>query len=445
MRQRIERGKTLLVDGPACVLVYSGAVRAFGANIGVKGHVVVRFGKRIPLEATEDSEVEILLGEKGSYEIINGSTTPPSWEEAAEKILSSGDKVKVAVVGGTDSGKSSFSTYLTNVALSRGRKVALIDGDLGQSDIGPPGTLGLSIVKKSITDPSSLRPDHIIFIGITSPHSVIDRVIKGLVELRDKAQSMNSDLIIINTDGWVDGKEAVSYKRQLIKALEPSFVIIMQGKGNLEHLINALAEDGVNMLLVETPERIKRRDRDTRKAIREGLYRKYLRDAKIRSVPLSWIKLDGNLMLRGKLDQALKKRFEEILGNKIVHCEGMQDCILLVLKNGSTLTDEEKNRIYMSFNAPIKVMFEGCERGLLVSLEDDEGRFLGIGTIHSIDYERGTIKIYTNTERDFTRVRVGQIRLDERGNEVEIVSEGALYALLRRGTPPSEGTQSTPA
>lgn len=434
MRQRVERGKTLLVDGPACITLYSGAARAFGANIGVKEQVIVRFGKRIPLEAIEDSEVEILLGDKASYEIVDGSTIPPSWEETSEKILSSSNKVKVAILGGTDSGKSSFSTYLANTALSRGRRVALIDGDLGQSDIGPPGTLGLSILIKPIIDPSNLQPDDIIFIGVTSPQSVMSRVIDGLVELSNRALCVNSDFIVINTDGWVEGRDAVNYKRQLIKALEPTFTVIMQGKSELKPLVDSLIEDGANILLVHMPEKIKKRDRETRKVIREGLYRKYLRNAKIRSVPLSWIKLDGSLSIKGKLDQNLKKKFEEVLGGKVIYCEGMQDCVVLVLKYGATLSDEEKNKISASINVPIKVIFEGGERGLLVSLEDEKERFLGIGTIHSIDYEKGIIKIYTNAEKSFSRVYVGRIRLDERGNEIEIVGDPYQYILQQRGT-----------
>ncbi|MEM1515300.1 MAG: Clp1/GlmU family protein [Candidatus Bathyarchaeia archaeon] len=436
MRLRIERGKTLLVDGPACIALCSGVVRVFGANIGVKEHVIVRFGKRIPLEFLEDSEVEILLGDKASYEIIDCSSIPSSWERTCEKILSTSDKVEVVILGGTDSGKSSFFTYLANVALSRRRKIALIDGDLGQSDIGPPGTLGLSIIKRPIIDPSSLQPDQIIFVGVTSPQRVVDRVIEGLVRLKDRALEMDSNFIVINTDGWVEGRDAVDYKRQLIRALEPNFVMIMQGKGDLTTLVNSLMKENFNLLLIETPEKIKRRDRETRKAIREGLYKKYLKNAKLRSIPLSWIKLNGNLTIRGKPDQYLKKKFNEILSGKVVYCESAQDCIVLMLKNGFIIGDEEKNILSTNFHIPIKVIFEGSERGLIASLENEKGKFLGIGIIHSIDYDRGIIKVYTNSEEDFSRVHVGRIRLNEKGNEVEVIGENGVYILPQRDKAP---------
>lgn len=426
MRQKIERGRTLLVNGPACVIVRSGSLRAFGASVKVGEHVVVRIGKQIPFEAQEDSEVEVLLGNQAACEMIDEESIPLSWKEAAGIILSSKGKVEVAILGAIDSGKSSFSIYLANMALSCGRRVALVDGDLGQSDIGPPGTLGLSMVRKAVIDPSNLQPDHIVFIGVTSPQSVIDQTINGLISLRDRALNAGADFIVINTDGWVEGMDAVNYKCQLIEGLKPSFAVIVYDRDSPKPpLVDFLAKTGVNVLLIETPKNVRKRDRETRKIIRETLYKKYLRGAKVRSVTLSWVGVDGNLAIRGRFSQDLKGKIEEIIGDKAAYCEALENHVVLVLKRGSTLSDEERNKISMSLNRPVKVLYEGDERGLLVSLEDNDGTFLGIGTIYSIDYERGILKLYTNVDREFSRVRVGRIRLDEKGNEVEIVSRSA--------------------
>lgn len=42
------------------------------------------------------------------------------------------------VVGGADSGKSTFGRYLYEQQRRLGRSVAFIDGDPGQSALGPP-------------------------------------------------------------------------------------------------------------------------------------------------------------------------------------------------------------------------------------------------------------------------------------------------------------------
>lgn len=426
MRQNIEKGKALLVDGPACITLLSGAIRIFGAKIKVGDRIIVRRGRRIPIKAAEDSQLELLLGNLSSYTLIDEDPIPPTWKETTKKILSFKEKVEVVVLGGIDSGKSSFCIYLANMALNYGWNVALVDGDLGQSDIGPPGTLGLSFIKKPIIDPFNLQPDHLIFIGITSPYSVIEPTINGLVELRDKAVNAGSNFVIINTDGWIEGSDAINYKRQLVSSLKPNFIVTIQSGGELTPLIDSIVDMKIEILSIETPKNIKKRDRETRRMIRESYYKRYLGEAKIRSFPLSWIKVDGNLNIKGKLDQSLKKKIEEIIGDKILYCENSPDYIMLVLKEGTILNDEESEKLSAQFDKPIRIMRKGDEKGLLVALEDKNRKFLGIGTISSIDFDRSILKVYTNVECPVAKVHVGQIRLDEKGSEVEIVAKRFL-------------------
>lgn len=431
MRQNIEKGKTILIDGPACIALYSGALKAFGAPIKSGDHFIVRIGRRIPFEVIEDSQIEVLLGNNASYNITEEDPIPSSWKNAANRIISVNDKVEVIILGNVDSGKTSFCVYLANTALNNGRNVSLVDGDLGQSDIGPPGTLGLSVIKKPFVDPFNLNPDRMIFVGVTSPYNVVDHVINGLVKLRDEAIKMGSDFIIINTDGWVEGSAAVNYKCHLIKSLKPKFIVAIQNNNELEPIIDSLTNANIEteVLLVEVPKNVKKRDKETRKIIRETLYKKYLKNVKVRSIPLSWVKIDGNLEIKGRIDQALKRRIEEIVGNKVIYCENSQDSIILVLKEGATLTDEEKAKIAAEFSKPIKTMHAGSEKGLIVALEDEEDRLLGIGTICDIDFERGVLKVYTNVNEAISRIHIGQIRLDERGNEVEIFTKNSKTLL----------------
>lgn len=421
MRQEVKKGKTILIDGPACIALQFGSMRSFGALIKAGDHFVIRWGKRIPFEAIEDSQIEILLGNSASFSIIDEDPIPQSWKDAANRILLADGSVTVAVLGGVDSGKTSFCTYLVNSGLNSGRNVALVDGDLGQSDVGPPGTLGLSFVRKSVIDLVNLPLIDAVFIGSTSPYNVVDKIISGLLKLKCEAEKKGSDLIIVNTDGWVDGAEAIKYKCQLISSLKPKFTVVLRSEGDssLDPLISSLMSVETSLLMVETPKNIKKRDREMRRIIRETLYRRYLKDAKVRTIPLSWIKMYGNLEIGGRVDQILKRRLEEIIGNKFVYCESLQNSIILVLREGFSLSEDEMLKITSEFNRPVRVICEGEERGLLVSLEGSEGRFLGIGIINSIEYDRGVLKVYTNVDETVSKVCVGQIRLSEKGSEIE--------------------------
>ncbi len=59
--------------------------------------------------------------------------------------------VIILILGKIDSGKSSFCTYLVNKLVSGKCRVAVLDGDLGQSDIGPSGTVGYGLTSKPVT------------------------------------------------------------------------------------------------------------------------------------------------------------------------------------------------------------------------------------------------------------------------------------------------------
>ena len=138
MRCTVEKGKTLLVDGPACVKLISGAAEVLGAEVKPEMRIVIRQGKRLPFEAISSFEAELSMGEGASCAEKATPAIPASWRRAAETILSTGEKNTVLILGGVDSGKNGFCIYLANSALRKSRRVAVIDCDLGQSDLGPP-------------------------------------------------------------------------------------------------------------------------------------------------------------------------------------------------------------------------------------------------------------------------------------------------------------------
>ena len=87
MNRIVDKGRTLLVDGPASVTVNSGKVEVFGLTVNVTGKVVIREGKRLPFEVLETASLEISAGESASVEEVNGSTIPESWVKSVQELL----------------------------------------------------------------------------------------------------------------------------------------------------------------------------------------------------------------------------------------------------------------------------------------------------------------------------------------------------------------------
>jgi polynucleotide 5'-hydroxyl-kinase GRC3/NOL9 len=382
MKQTIEKEKTLLVDGPARVDLLSGRGSVLGALLKTGENIVVRKGKRIPFWALRNSEVELVLGDSASYAETDGNSVPSSWREAADEILSTKEPKLVLVFGGTDSGKSSFCTFLANLSLNNRFKVALIDGDLGQSDLGPPGTISLGLVEEPIIDLFKLRPEDLVFIGVTSPDNEADAILNALRTLKEEALK-DVNLLIVNTDSWVDGDSAVSYKLSLVETVAPNFVVAIQAEDELAPILSSLRD--VNVLVIDSPQNVKKRDQETRKLLRESAYRKYLKKSKVRSFPLSWIKIEGDLRIKAWKRSRSKIRIEE-------RREETSDAGETDLKEG------EHRKLAAGFS--------------------------GMGTIYNIDRERDSIRISTPVDEDASKIRLGQIKLDGEGNEIGLILGG---------------------
>ena len=432
MNKTLEKGKTLLVDGPASVTVISGSAEVFGSTVEGRGKVVIREGKRLPFTAKETTTIEISLGENASIEEVDANTIPPSWTEACEQLLNFQSKPVVAMVlGNVDSGKTSFCTYLANRLLQEKKKVAILDGDLGQSDIGPPCTVAYTFLTKPATDLFNLEAKNAFFIGFTSPSPAINKVIEGLTLLKREILEGNPDFIVVNTDGWVEGEDAVNYKVQLVKELNPHIIFCIQQKDELMSLLNSL--EGFQKIVVESPPAIKQRSREKRRSLRELGYIKYLKNAKVQSIPISWLKIEANEFLGlGATYESTRqaKRVYELLGMNPLHFAELKDKFCIVIGKGRWIREENLKKLEETVGKKVVVYRKGEEEGLLLALYNNERKFLGIGILREIDYSRKTLKIFTPISEKISIVAFGRVKLDKNLKETPAFTEEAEFVKI---------------
>jgi polynucleotide 5'-hydroxyl-kinase GRC3/NOL9 len=420
MIRTVENGKTLLVDGPASVIVTSGKVEVFGSMVGGTHKVVIREGKRLPFVVEEKATFDISLGENASAEEVDGNTIPSSWVKAFEELLKiQATPVTAIVLGTVDSGKTSFCTYLINRLLREKKKVAILDGDLGQSDIGPPSTVAYTFVTKPLTDLFNLGAKNAFFVGVTSPSIAINRVIDGLTSLKKEISSNNPDFIVINTDGWVEGEEAVNYKVQLVKELNPDTIFCIQQKDELTPLLNTLEK--FITIVVDSPSAIKQRSREKRRSLRELGYMKYLRNAKVQSLPLNWLKIEENELfgLSGTYENTKQARkIYELLGMKPLHFAELKDRICIIIGRRRWINEDNIKKAEEVAKKKIVVIRKGEEEGLLMASYNVERKFLGIGILQEVDYTRKTLKIFTPVAKKIAIVALGKVKLDKNLREI---------------------------
>ncbi len=425
MKRTLEKYKTLLVDGPASVTATSGKVEVFGSIVAITNKVVIREGKRLPFAVEEKATFDVSLGENANVEEVDGNTVPSSWAKSCEELLDSQTKPVIAMVLGTvDSGKTSFCTYITNKLLREKQKVTILDGDLGQSDIGPPCTVAYTTVTKPITDLFNLEAKNAFFVGVTSPSGAIDKVIEGLTTLKKEILGNDPDVVVINTDGWVEGEDAVKYKIQLVEELKPDIVFCIQQKDELIPLLNTLEKP--RKIVVDSPPAIRQRSREKRRSLRELGYIKYLRNAKVQSLPLGWLKIEGNELLGlGRAHENIwqARKIYEFLGMKPLHFAELQDRICIVIGGRRWISEENLKKVEEFAKKKVVVIRKDEEEGLLMALYNPERRFLGIGVLHEVDYIRKTLKIFTPVSEEISIVAVGKVKLDKNLKETPAFAE----------------------
>lgn len=288
MKFEIQSGKTLLVSGPASLKLQEGKANVFGAPLRPQQRLIVKREKQFAIEFIEESTIEGEFGERAIYLEIDDTTIPESWFKVVNTFQKSNNN-RIIVIGSTDTGKSTLCTFLVNHILKFKQSVALLDADIGQSDLGPPGTIGLSIINKPYIEPDNLNIDSMIFIGKKSPSSVTEKVIKGISKLENCIQKETS--IVINTDGWILDPEAIAYKLRMIRQLDPNMIIILEEEKELYNIF----ENNLPFMRIQVPKFIKTRGRDDRKKIREYRYKKYLRKAIHKNFSLNRIMIEGLL------------------------------------------------------------------------------------------------------------------------------------------------------
>lgn len=77
----------------------------------------------------------------------------------------------------------------------------------------------------------------------------------------------------------------------------------------------------------------------------------------------------------------------------------------------------------------MKVIKEGEEEGLLVGLQDEQGKFMGIGILCGVDYKRRVVKVYTPVSENVFTIRFGQVKLNENGRETGLSTVYSNYLL----------------
>ncbi len=414
-------GKFVRIDGPCFLKVVQGEITVRGKVMRPPETLVVPRSKAAIIESNGNSIIEVKLGEGGDLTQVENSPIPVQWTEAMRRVIERQKPAIVAAMGETDSGKSTFCTILANQCLEAGFKTAVIDKDLGQSELGPPTTIALGYIRSPVLTLGEIPIVDAHFVGSTSPAGFIHRIIVGLRRLVDRAVDDGEKVIIVNTSGWIHGWEARELKSALMHSVNPGIVVAIQKGSELEHALRSM--NGVNgheILRLPAPPSLRSRSREDRKMLREAAYIRYLKDATTRTISLEKVGLHYSLYGSGFEAQENELRdLETRLGSSIAYCEKGADFLLIITERKVKPSEELISSIRYDYaRDEVVVLPSGEEKGLLVGLTGRKNNFLGIGILLKVDYPRRILQVYTPAKEEVGGIYFGQIKLREDGEEL---------------------------
>ncbi len=408
---KLGQGERIKVFGPASITVKKGQLEVLGKKLGSGERLIIHKLKSYIVIALNDSDLEVILGENASIQSVEPGDPYNDWAQIAGNITASNTE-KVIILGGVDEGKSSFSILLANKALENGLKPALIDADMGQADIGPPGFISLAYPDKQVTWMRELKPVAMKFIGDIKPQNVKYRVIHKVSELVEKAVRDNRQPVIIDTDGWISDVYAVIYKSQMIEEVKPDTIVVL---GERNHgLFSRYRLIGIRVYEARAPVNRRTRSREERRMLRSDKYREFLAEAKTVKIPMDKVVISGTPIFTGRTVEV--SVVNELTGVKAIYASKIHDTLYLVLGEPGRITRIDALKKVLGIDK-VRYYYGGFEKNLYIAITDREGDDYP-ALLESVNYERRELIVKTKyTNIDPVYVKFSNIKILENYTE----------------------------
>ena len=296
-----------------------------------------------------------------------------------------------------------------------------MDGDIGQSSIGPPATVGLAILSPLHPSPVSPSPVACIFVGSTSPPGHFLPHILGTQTLVQSAINQGAEIVLVDTTGLISGAAAASLKWHKLQAIRPQHVLALQRQGELEPILH-LVEGQANLQIHRLPVSAKaaRRSHAARRAYREERFREYFAPASRRD--LQWKDLRFSRLWLNTGRRVSRDQFTvlgEWLQTTPLYAEVLGEEGLVFVRGAFSRAALYRVRDALHVTDVLVVDVEQL-RGTLLGLHDQAGACLALGLLQHFDPERERLQALTPLQ-DPTQARgvaFGSIRLEPGGREL---------------------------
>jgi polynucleotide 5'-kinase involved in rRNA processing len=197
-------------------------------------------------------------------------------EAAYQRLLD--DPGVVFMLGGIDSGKTTFALDLARRATQQGIPAAIVDADIQTSTVGPPTTVGLRFCSglREFSGPVLRKADAMAFVGSIVPRAHLLPLVTSTAKLVAAARKEGCRLIVVDTTGLVSGIYGQTLKYFKLDMVAPDVVVAFERGGELEPIIGiAQRFTRAEVLELPVPDEVVPRSVDDRAVFREQQFAAY--------------------------------------------------------------------------------------------------------------------------------------------------------------------------
>jgi polynucleotide 5'-hydroxyl-kinase GRC3/NOL9 len=307
------------------------------------------------------------------------------------------------LLGASDTGKTTFLTWLAMTLQAQDRRVAIVDADVGQSSLGPPTTIALGIVDRPFQSLRELPLTALYFVGSTTPRGHFVPMIVGTRRMADRAPALAVDCLIIDTCGFIGAEGGQILKHAQIALVKPEVVVCFQRGHECEGILAAYRSRQRPRILQLPPSHVcRRRGMDERRVHREQALQRYFAAPQV--LTLSWDNLnlvETPLWSGEAFDVAHALCHKQLNLPTILWAERHDGELRLVTElplSAPTVTE-----LGRATGMRIRTWLAEAFHGTLLGLLDEAGDALGIGVLRHVHFACHNIEVLASGDLEGIR------------------------------------------
>ncbi len=357
---------------------------------------------------------------------LPGETAADYWRQTCTDICNTGGTVMI--IGGHETGKTTFAKQLVSHARSIGKVCGRIDADPAQSEVGPPTTVGLRLEPKDYTLMS--HPElHLSFIGAISPVHYVPEHLASIKKLTSIATAC--DLVAIDMPGYVHGSNARRLHQLLFELLAPAHVVAICRGSDLDSILAPLRNRStVSVHRLQVPAAVEPKPGSFRRQRLAMKLSNCFKDSHQHLFPIDTVTLAGTWLGGGApVAPHLLRYLTTALADftRVYYAEQYGKHLGIIVKSKLPEDCTALGIAIEQFNATeTTVTLAPHLKNLVVSLESGTGKVLGLGRVTAVDFKRRIIGVSSPIKiaSAVQAIKFGGVRIGDDGAQIGLLMPG---------------------